>query len=266
MMQGLELFTMGSWVIALAYFTSAIGVFVGVTSARKVRLASTNRMRMYWLVVASLVIGGVGVWLAQFLPMAGFTVDDSVARYDLVTIIFSMTVALVLVFVALLVAMPSYGGGSAGRVVAGAVVLGIGLAVVPYAIMWSVRIQGTISFDPVFVGASTVLAFVTAIGFMWQVLRADTWMKRFVSSALTGASVVGVHFLGAASLGVTLDSAVAVPNGIEVFSILFPLFVVGLLLLAVPIVAVLLAPDRVAVELEREADNWGADVSRSSDR
>lgn len=262
--EGLQLFTMGIWVIALAYLTSTIGVFVGVTSARKVRTASTDGLRIWWLVVATLVSGGVGVWLAQFLPMAGFGVEGSMVRYDVASIAFSMTVALVSVFIALLIAMPSYGGGSTGRTVAGALVLGAGLAGVHFTILWSVRISGTIGYSAPLVLATIALAMVTAVGFMWQVLGADTWPKRLVMSAVAGAAVVGVYFVGVASVRVELDASVP-PSGFEVFSILFPLFVVGLLLLAVPIVAVLLAPDRIAAQLESESERWASDHVDESD-
>ena len=264
MVEGLQLFTMGPWVILLAYLTSAIGVFVGVTSVRKVRTAGSDRVRRFWLVVACLVLGGVGVWLAQFLPMAGFAVENSVVRYDLVTIVFSMLLALVTVFMALLIASPS--DGSSSRTEPAALVLGAGLAAVPYAIMWSVRTQGEVSFNLIFVGAGVLVAFVTAAGLMWLVQHADTWPKRLVGGVLGGAAVIVVHFLAAASIRVTPDATVPAPAGIEVFAILFPLFVAGLLMLVVPIVAVLLAPDRVAAQLEREADEWNAETFRTPTR
>jgi len=163
------------------------------------------------------------------------------------------------VFVALAVALPAEGSGGLGRRIAGALVLGAGLAAVPFTILWAVRIQGTLDFDPMWLLGALALALVTAVGFMAQVETADTWPKRLLSSALAGAAVIAVHFLTGASVGVTVDPAVPAPTGIEVFSILFPLFVVGLLLLAVPIVAVLLTPDRVAAQLEREADAWIAE-------
>jgi hypothetical protein len=47
---------------------------------------------------------------------------------------------------------------------------------------------------------------------------------------------------------VTVDRAAPVPGGPEVFSFLFPVFVIGLLALAVPITAVMLASDRVSAE------------------
>lgn len=257
--EGLELFTMGSWVTVLAYLTSAIGVFIGVTGARRVRTTSSDRLRSYWMILAALVSGGVGVWLAMFLPMAGFNVEDSVVRFDTVTIVFSMLVALVSVYVALLVAIPDNAPATLARTVTGALVLGAGLAGAPFSVLAAVRIQGSLTFDPLWVAAAVGLAIATAVGFLAQVKTADTWPKRLLSSALAGVAVIAVHFLAAASVRVEIDPAVVVSGGIEVFSIPFPLFVVGLLLLAVPIVLVLQAPDRLAAELEEESERWAAD-------
>ncbi len=162
-------------------------------------------------------------------------------------------------YVALFVAIPNNAPATLVRTVTGALVLGAGLAGVPFSVLASVRIQGSLTFDPLWVTAAAGLAIATAVGFLAQVKTADTWPKRLLSSALAGAAVIAVHFLAAASVRVEIDPAVVVSGGIEVFSILFPLFVVGLLLLAVPIVLVLQAPDRLAAELEAESERWAAD-------
>jgi len=61
-------------------------------------------------------------------------------------------------------------------------------------------------------------------------------------------AVVGMHYTGMAAVRVTVDHGAPVPGGLEVFSFLFPVFVIGLLALAVPITAVMLASDRGVAE------------------
>jgi hypothetical protein len=56
-----------------------------------------------------------------------------------------------------------------------------------------------------------------------------------------------------AAVRVTVDHNAPVPGGPEVFSFLFPVFVIGLLALAIPITAVMLAPDRVETESQSAA-------------
>lgn len=250
---GLQLFTMGVWVVALAYLTSTIGIFVGVTSARKVRTATTAGMRWWWLIVASFVGGGVGVWLAQFLPMAGLSADGSTVRYDVGTIALSVFLAVAGVGAGLRIALPNFGGGTLGRTVTGALTVGLALVLVHFTIVESIRVRGEIEYNPMFAAAAVVLGLMVSVGFLWQVLNADSWPKRFASSAVAALGVMGVYFIGMLGVDIVTDLSVPIPDGFEVFTVLFPLFVVGLLFLTVPIVSVLMAPEREAAELETES-------------
>lgn len=59
-----------------------------------------------------------------------------------------------------------------------------------------------------------------------------------------------MHYTGMAAVSVTVDQGFASPDGVEVFSFLFPVFVMGLLGLAVPITVRLISdpgePETVA--------------------
>ncbi|MGX7730336.1 MHYT domain-containing protein [Rhodococcus sp. 2H158] len=269
-----HLFGMGTWVIVLAYVTSAIGLLVGLASARKSLSAGSERARLYWLMRAALSTGGVGVWLAHFLPMAGFTVDGSIIRYDLLGIVFSMAVALVSAFVAMVVVQPKRvsrrarpsRGAVAARLLGGSLVLGAGIAGVHYSIMWAMELQGTVAYDMTYVAASVVAACLTAVVVLWLVTVADSRWMRIVGSIFAGAAVIGVHFLAMAAVQVTVDPATAAPSGVEVFAVLFPVFVLGMLILTVPIMALLMAPDRVAAALEAEAEAWAQQHSPADPR
>ncbi|MGV9746143.1 MHYT domain-containing protein [Rhodococcus zopfii] len=253
-----QLFSMGSWVVALAFATSSIGLLVGLVSARKARFAATERQGLYWLLLAAATAGGVGIWLALLLAVAGFGVADSVVRHDLVTIAFSLAVSLVSSFVAMVVAI-SRDRHSPGRLFVGGVLFGAGICVVFLSLIWSVRLQGTSSFDTLFVLATAAVSLVVAFSFLWLVEVADRPLLRICGSVVTGAAVLGVYFLGMASVDVTPDTTMAMPEGAELFSVLFAVFVVGMVVITVPIVLVLMDPDRVAAQLEREADQWVAD-------
>lgn len=82
------------------------------------------------------------------------------------------------VYVALFVAIPNNAPATLVRTVTGALVLGAGLAGVPFSVLASVRIQGSLTFDPLWVTAAAGLAIATAVGFLAQVKTADTWPKR----------------------------------------------------------------------------------------
>lgn len=68
-----------------------------------------------------------------------------------------------------------------------------------------------------------------------------------------GVAVTGMHYTGMAAVRVTVDHTAPLPGGPEVFSFLFPVFVIALLALVIPITAVMLAPDRGALLAEPRA-------------
>jgi NO-binding membrane sensor protein with MHYT domain len=78
-------------------------------------------------------------------------------------------------------------------------------------------------------------------------------MLRFVAGLVMGVAVVGMHYTGMAAIRVSVDHAAPLPGGPEVFSFLFPVFVIALLALVIPITAVMLAPDRAASQAQPEA-------------
>ncbi|MBW8710043.1 MAG: signal protein, partial [Mycobacterium sp.] len=107
------------------------------------------------------------------------------------------------------------------------------------------QFQGAITYDKGLVALSIVIAVVAATAALWFTLVLESPALRFVAGLVMGVAVVGMHFTGMAAVRVTVDPAAPVPGGLEVFSFLFPVFVIGLLALAVPITAVMLASDRV---------------------
>lgn len=122
------------------------------------------------------------------------------------------------------------------------------------------RLQGTFTFDTTFVLATAAVSLVVAFSFLWLVEVAGSFLLRLCGSVVTGAAVLGVYFLGMAAVDVTPDATMPMPGGTELFSVLFVVFVVGMVVITVPIVLALMdPPDRVAAQLEREADQWVAD-------
>ncbi len=86
-------FTMGLWVFFLAYATSVVGSYVGLSCVRQSFKDDGKNARIRWLAMASLAIGGVGIWLMHFIGMMGFAVPGSTIRYALAPTLFSVVLA-----------------------------------------------------------------------------------------------------------------------------------------------------------------------------
>lgn len=236
-------FDMGLWLLFLAYIVSVVGSVVGLACTRRGAAASSERDRLRWLAMAAIAIGGVAVWLMHFIAMLGFAIPDSVVRYHLGWTIASAVLAISAVFIGLITIGRTV---KVGRLIAGGVIMGLAVALMHYTGMWAVRIQGTMSYDKGLVALSIVIAVVAATAALWFSLVLESPMLRFVAGLVMGVAVVGMHYTGMAAVRVAVDHAAPLPGGPEVFSFLFPVFVIALLALVIPITAVMLAPDRVA--------------------
>ena len=238
-------FDMGLWLLFLAYVVSVTGSVVGLACTRLSGKASDDRDRLRWLAMASIAIGGVAIWLMHFIAMLGFAIPNSVVRYNLGWTIASAVLSISAVFVGLITIGRTL---DLRRLIAGGVITGLAVALMHYTGMWAVQIQGTITYNKGLVALSILIAVVAATAALWFTLVLESPMLRFVAGLVMGVAVVGMHYTGMAAVGVTVDHTAPVPGGPEVFSFLFPVFVIGLLALAVPITAVMLASDRSAAE------------------
>jgi NO-binding membrane sensor protein with MHYT domain len=238
-------FDMGLWLMFLAYIVSVTGSVVGLACTRRGAAASNDRDRLRWLAMAALAIGGVAIWLMHFIAMLGFAIPNSVVRYQIGWTVASALLSISAVLVGLITVGRTV---NVRRLIVGGVIMGLAVALMHYTGMFAVRIQGTISYDKTLVAASIAIAVVAATAALWFTLVLESPILRFVAGLVMGVAVVGMHYTGMAAVRVSVDHSAPAPGGLEVFSFLFPVFVIGLLALVVPITAVMLAPDRVATE------------------
>jgi len=238
-------FDMGLWLLFLAYIVSVTGSVVGLACTRLSAAASDERTRLRWLAMASIAIGGVAIWLMHFIAMLGFAIPNSAVRYNLGWTVASAALSISAVFVGLITIGRTL---DVRRLIAGGVITGLAVALMHYTGMWAMQIQGHISYDKLLVALSIVIAVVAATAALWFTLVLESPVLRFVAGLVMGVAVVGMHYTGMAAVRVTVDPTAPLPGGPEVFSFLFPVFVIGLLALAVPITAVMLSSDRGAAE------------------
>ncbi|WP_091508892.1 MULTISPECIES: MHYT domain-containing protein [Amycolatopsis] len=234
-------FVMGDWLLFLAYLTSVVGCTIGLACTLHARYALDTRARMAWLALASLSIGGVGIWLMHFVAMLGFATPGMPVRYDLFRTVLSAVLAVVSVFAGLLVfgVRPRFAWW---RLIVGGVLTGLAVNLMHYSGMWALEIKGTISYDAWLVVLSVVIAVVAATAALWFTVAVDKPLHRLAAGLVAGVAVTGMHYTGMAAMRVHLDMSAPDPSGVEVFSFLFPVFVLAALVLAVPICAVLMAP------------------------
>lgn len=246
----MNFFTMGYWVLGLAIGMAAVGAFVGLACIRQSTMSVTAKFRMVWLTAASVSIGGVGAWLSVYVTLLGIGVSTGEIRFDVTRLIVGAVIVVAAVLAGLLIAGRV---SSLARIVGGGVVMGLGIGVMHMLAMGAVRVQGSAEVNVWLSVAAGALAIVTSIGLVWATANIRAMLVLVGVAVLYALAVTAVHYLGQAGLHVHPDPAAGPPDGDDLFTLFVPVFLAGTLSLAVPITAVLVAPDRTGTTRSRRA-------------
>jgi len=254
-------FTYGLLNPALAYAMSCVGGYLGLRCVTLAR-AYTGMARARWLGLAAVAIGAVGIWAMHFIAMLGFSVPGEPILYDVPQTVGSMLLAVAVVGTGLFIVGlgDAEGGDRWALLVAGGVIIGVGVAAMHYMGMAAMSMPGAMSYYPPLVVASVVIAIVAGTTALWI----GTWIRgsaATVGAALVmGVAVCGMHYTGMAALRVHGGSmpsvAVRAVSGVtEVSSATAAIFLIPVLLV-ISLATFLLT---LAISVSPSADEVRAD-------
>ena len=200
-------FAYGALNPVLAYLVSCVGCFAGLRCTTRAR-ASTGAARAGWLVAAALAIATTGIWVMHFIAMLGFAIPGQPIRYNVPVTIASMLVAVLVVGAGTFIA--GFGRGGTGPLLIGGSIIGVGVACMHYLGMAAIRVPDTLTYNPVLVGASVVIAVIAGTAALWAALRLDSLWSTLAASMIMGVAVSGMHYTGMAALQVRAAPGAAV--------------------------------------------------------
>jgi NO-binding membrane sensor protein with MHYT domain len=192
-------FTEGALNPVLAYLMSAVGCFLGLRCTTRAR-AYQGAARARWLAMAALAIGSTGIWVMHFIAMLGFTIPGQSIRYNVPVTILSMVLAVVVVGIGTFIV--GFGPEANWPLIAGGLIIGCGVATMHYVGMSAIRVQDSLSYNPLLVAASVIIAVIAGTAALWAALRLDTMLSTIVASLIMGVAVSGMHYTGMAALRV----------------------------------------------------------------
>ena len=187
---------------ALGYVMSCVGSFLGL---RCVALARVYRgaARARWLSLAAVSIGATGVWAMYFIAMLGFSIPGQQIRYNVPMTVAALLVAVAVVGVGLFIV--GFGDGARPGLLAGGVIIGVGLAVVHYLGMAAMSTQDSMSYRVPLVALSVLIAIVVGIAALWI----STWVSGVAATIgvalVMGFAISGMHYTGMAALQIYRD-------------------------------------------------------------
>ena len=209
---------------ALGYVMSCLGAFLGLRCVTRAR-ACTGYARARWLALAAVAIGATGIWAMHFIAMLGFTIQGQQILYNVPVTILSMLIAIAVVGIGLFIV--GFGDGGPWRLIAGGVIIGLGVAGMHYMGMAAMVMPDSMSYNmPLFV-LSVVIAVVAGTAALWAGTRVRSVAATVGASLIMGVAVSGMHYTGMAAMHVQADpmSGMAGMAGSSAISFILPLLV-----------------------------------------
>jgi NO-binding membrane sensor protein with MHYT domain len=206
----------------VSYVLSVLGSMLGLTCALRLRTAQGRGERIWWLILASVALGGTAIWSMHFVAMMGFSVVGTPIRYDVGLTVASALIPIIAVAVG--VAIVSFGNGYQNvRLIIGGVLSGLGIVAMHYLGMAAMELNGDISYSMTRVGLSIGIAVVAATVALWLSVTVQKPLFIFLSALVMGVAVNGMHFTGMSAMSVMEHSPEGNLAGASASSMLVPI-------------------------------------------
>ena len=183
----------------LGYVVSCLGAFLGLRCVTRSSYFQ-GRARARWLAAAATAIGAAGIWAMHFIAMLGFSVSGQFISYNVPITIASMLIAIAVVGAGLVIV--GSGDGGPLRLLAGGLIVGIGVAAMHYLGMAAMVMPDSMSYSTPLVIASVAIAVIAGTAALWI----GTWVRSIRATAgaslVMGAAVSGMHYTGMAAMRV----------------------------------------------------------------
>lgn len=185
----------------LSFIIAVLASFVALDLASRVVAAEGETAARYWLNGGALSMGA-GIWSMNFIGMLAVQLPIPVS-YDVPITLLSLLVAIAVAGFAL--HMVSRESLSTRGLLAGGVLMGIGIASMHYIGMAAMQLEPPIRYDPLLLSLSILIAIATSVVALWLAfhLRGDTiltaFWKKGGSALVMGAAICGMFYAGMAA-------------------------------------------------------------------
>jgi len=244
-------FSGGFLIPALAYLVSCLGAFLGLRCITRARVHE-GRRRAAWLCLAAVAGGATGIWAMHFIAMLGFAIPGQAILYNVPVTIASMLIAIVVVGVGLFIV--GYGNGGWQRLLAAGTIVGLGVASMHYLGMAAMSAPDTMSYDPLLLAVSVVIAVVAGTAALWIGTWVRAWASTIGASLVMGVAVSGMHYTGMAAMHVypAPGGGAMSMGGAQASSFLAPL-IIGISVVSLILTLVIsLAPSEEEIRMDAQ--------------
>ena len=179
------------YLVALSILVAVFAAYTALDLGGRVKGAQGGTRRV-WLWEAAIAMGG-GIWSMHFIGMLAFTLPMTMS-YDVGLTILSLLVAIVVTSGGFYVI--SYSNGSPLYLILGGIFMGLGIIAMHYTGMAAMQGNVEISYDPLLVALSVVIAIGAATIALWLAFRTTDLAQKLVAAVVMGLAISGMHYTG----------------------------------------------------------------------
>ena len=179
------------YLVALSILVAVFAAYTALDLGGRVKGAQGGTRRV-WLWAAAIAMGG-GIWSMHFIGMLAFTLPMTMS-YDVGLTILSLLVAIVVTSGGFYVI--SYSNGSPLYLILGGIFMGLGIIAMHYTGMAAMQGNVQISYDPLLVALSVVIAIGAATIALWLAFRTTDLAQKLVAAVVMGLAISGMHYTG----------------------------------------------------------------------
>ena len=177
------------YLVALSILVAVFASYTALDLGARVGVAR-GLARRVWLVAAAVTMGG-GIWSMHFVAMLAFKMPLAMS-YDVGLTILSLVVAIFVTSGGFYVI--SRQNASPRRLVLSGIFMGVGIVAMHYTGMAALRSPATLSYDPLFVALSIVVAVGASTAALWLTFRTTDLWQRLGAAAVMGVAISGMHY------------------------------------------------------------------------
>jgi NO-binding membrane sensor protein with MHYT domain len=179
------------YLVALSILIACFASYTALDLSGHVPSAQGFARRM-WLLAAAITMGG-GIWSMHFVAMLAFIMPTPMS-YDIGMTIVSLVVAIVVSGGGFYVISPQ--SASPLRLALSGIFMGLGIAAMHYTGMAAMRGHAELSYNPIFVVLSLIIAIGASTAALWLAFRTTDLVQRLVAAVVMGLAVSGMHYTG----------------------------------------------------------------------
>src|ERR1700686_2742568 len=195
------------WLVSLSIVVAILVSYTALRLAARIATSERHGARI-WLGIGAIAMG-VGIWSMHFIGMLAFSLPIPLA-YNVPTTLGSLALAIITSGFALRIT-----GGqrlTIPRLAGSAVVMGAGISAMHYMGMAAITVVPGISYDPILVATSILIAITASFIALWLFYRLRDgsslyqWLTRMAAAVVMGLAISGMHYTAMAASRFSLGS------------------------------------------------------------